>query len=205
MSHERLVYFTLQSQQKTHIVKLLRVSCIVSGRKQLARIVSSVVRAVWRLHSPHSPLKSPWCFVPFLLFCSVHGSRGEEKTKNHGDGAGLNIGVCNSCPAQGDGRCHAGAGGRPATEVDGPRERNANQSDKPVGNNAWTDQQRKPPETSWPGGQDTLEVPFRSLNGASCVTKKVYFREHFPAKLTRAYTNILIFKPFFRQCCSSCP
>ncbi|XP_076597498.1 uncharacterized protein LOC143327162 isoform X2 [Chaetodon auriga] len=49
---------------------------------------------------------------------SVHSSIEEEE--DDGDGASLYAGVSNSRPTQRDGRVDAGAGGRPATEVDGP-------------------------------------------------------------------------------------
>lgn len=141
----------------------------------------------------------PWRSVPFLLFLhSIHGSWGEEKKKNNGDGAGVHISVRNGCPAQGDGRCHAGTGGCPATEVDGPWERNAELSDEPASSDAWTDQQRKPPETPRTGGQDTLEGSFRSLNGCLRILGNTWF----PAQLTRAYTNNFIFHSFSQQCCS---
>lgn len=73
--------------------------------------------------------------TPIPSLSSVHSSR-EEETENDGDGAGLHISVGDGRPAQRDGRCHAGAGGRTATEVDGPREGNAEQSNESAGGHA---------------------------------------------------------------------
>lgn len=101
-------------------------------------------------------LSCSWRAVPPLLFPSLHGSRGEEEAENDSDGAGLYTSVGNGGPAQRNGRCHAGAGGRAAAEIDGPREGNAEQSNEPAGSHAWTDQPRKPREKPWTRGQDTL-------------------------------------------------
>lgn len=108
-----------------------------------------------------------------LLFSSVHGPIEEEE--NDGDGASLYAGVGDGRPAQGDGCVHAGAGGRPAAEADGPREGNAEQSNESAGRHARADQPRKPRETAWTRGQDTLSVPFtfstfRPLTDTSCAS-----------------------------------
>lgn len=149
----------------------------------------------------------PWCLAPFLLFCCFFvcfEAYTVTEEKNNGDGTGLHVGVCDGCPAQGDGRCHAGTGGCSATEVDGPRQRNVEQSDQPASSDAWTDHQREPPETPWTGGQDTSEGSFSSLNGSACVPKNAYLgNTWFSAQLTHAYTDNIILKPFSQQCCSS--
>lgn len=172
----------------------------------LPHVLSWNVKAIWLLHShfctPNTKC-GPDALCHRLCFSrSIHGSWGEEKKKNNGDGAGLHVGFGDGCPAQGDGRCHAGTGGRSAPEADGPREGNAEQSDRPASSDAWADQRRKPPETPWTAGQDTLEGSFGSLKGSACVP---WLREHFPAQLTRAYTSNFILKSFAQQCCSSFP
>lgn len=48
-------------------------------------------------------------------FSSVHSS--DEEKENNGDGTSLYVSVGDSRSAQRDGRFHAGAGGRPATEA----------------------------------------------------------------------------------------
>lgn len=95
-----------------------------------------------------------WEAALSLLFSSVH-SPIEEK-ENNSDGASLYVSVSDSRPAQRDGRFHADTGGRPATEIDGSWEGNAEQSNESAGCHAWKDQPRKPWETPCTCGQDTL-------------------------------------------------
>ncbi|XP_035800878.2 uncharacterized protein LOC111564014 isoform X1 [Amphiprion ocellaris] len=89
---------------------------------------------------------------------SVHGSNKEKE--NHRDGASFYSGVGDHRPAQRNGRRHAGAGGCPAAEVNGPREGNAEQSNESAHRYARTDQSRKPRETPGTGGQTIVQVPF---------------------------------------------
>lgn len=82
-----------------------------------------------------------------------------QETEEDGDRPGVPAGEGDGEPAPRDGRRHAGAGGRPAAEADGPRAGDAEQSVEPAGGHERTDQPREPRETPGAGGQDTVEVP----------------------------------------------
>lgn len=84
---------------------------------------------------------------------------GGQETEEDGDRPGVPAGEGDGQPAPRDGRRHAGAGGRPAAEADGPRAGDAEQSVEPAGGHERADQPREPRETPGAGGQDTVEVP----------------------------------------------
>lgn len=151
---------TLTAESRHTVIVLFQVQCVEARRQNNIKYHCPVTD---RLH----------CLSPFFFFFSIYSSI--EEKENNSDGASLYFSVSNSRTAQRDGRFHAGAGGCPATKVDGPWEGNAEQSYESAGSHAWKDQPAKPWETSWTCGQDTLEVPFtfstfRSLTDTSCVS-----------------------------------